>query len=295
MNGFLNKQPATAQLATLIGFFIAFFLIYFAVMQLLLPSISGGYTYETLYAAAKKDSSLLPYLKLTQILYTTIVFLVPAVIFLYLCYPQPFQETGLAKGPSIYNLVFTLLIMASALPLVAALMEWNASWPVGDTLVNLEKEAEEQTKRLLYMPNVGSLIVNLLMVAAIPALAEELFFRGAMQPIVTKVVRNGFVAVIITSVIFSAIHMQFLTFLPRFGLSIILGCIYLISGNLWLSIIAHFCNNALSVILFYSGQTETDESYSWYITALSGAVVLALFLMMRRSNKHTALAPTENN
>ncbi|WP_295125960.1 CPBP family intramembrane glutamic endopeptidase [uncultured Chitinophaga sp.] len=286
MTGYLNKQPAALQLSTLIGFFIGFFLIYGAFMQLVFPAISGGYTLESLLTAVKKDSGLVNYLKLAQFLYTFIVFLVPGALFIYLT--EPLAGVGLEKGPSIYNLIFAVLIMASALPVIGYLMEWNETWPMSDSLRQLEKEAEEQTKIMLSMPNIPSLLVNLLMVAVMPAIAEELFFRGAMQRVFTRMVKNGWVAVIITSIIFSAIHMQFLGFVPRFALSVLLGGIYLLSGNLWLAIIAHFLNNALSVVLFYVGQGEADESLPWYINILSGVVVLALLFMMRRNNRSIA-------
>lgn len=296
MNGFLNKQPASAQLATLLGFFIGFFFLYSFGSPMLISAISGGYTLEELLSAVKKDSGLANSLKLAQFLYTFIVFLVPAALFLYLREPRPAAALGLNRPPSVYNLVFSLLIMAAALPLVAWLAEWNAGWPVGDTLRKIQESAEEGTKAMLAAKSIGDLLVNLLIAAVLPAIAEEVFFRGAMQRVFTGITGSGVAAVIITSIIFSAIHLEALGFVPRVALSMVLGFIYLFSGNLWLSIIAHFCNNALSVLLFYfnGNETESDESYAWYITALSALVVIALFAMMRRSNKNNVLSVSQH-
>ncbi|MCK7558528.1 CPBP family intramembrane metalloprotease [Chitinophaga sedimenti] len=186
--------------------------------------------------------------------------------------------------------------MAAALPLVAWLAEWNAGWPVGDTLRKIQESAEEGTKAMLAAKSIGDLLVNLLIAAVLPAIAEEVFFRGAMQRVFAGITGSGVAAVIITSIIFSAIHLEAPGFVPRVALSMVLGFIYLFSGNLWLSIIAHFCNNALSVLLFYfnGNETESDESYAWYITALSALVVIALFAMMRRSNKNNVLSVSQH-
>ena len=81
---------------------------------------------------------------------------------------------------------------------------------------------------------------SLALLALLPAIAEEFFFRGVLQRLLTQLVRNGWLAVFITAVFFSAIHMQFLGFVPRVVLGFVMGAIYYLSGNLWLSIAGHF-------------------------------------------------------
>ena len=178
-------------------------------------------------------------------------------------------------------------IMIAGMPLVGYLMEWNETWNVGDTLRQLEKDATEQTKVMLAAPDTGTLIINLLLVAVMPAIAEELFFRGALQKIFIKMVKLPWLAIIITSILFSAIHAQFLGFMPRFVLAVLLGFIYHIGGNIWLCIIAHLLNNGLSVVLFSMGMDENADSTPWYLALISAVVVVALFLILYRRNKQT--------
>ena len=84
-----------------------------------------------------------------------------------------------------------------------------------------------------------------------PAIFEETFFRGGMQNLLQQWTRKPILAIIITSLIFSAIHFSYYGFIPRVALGVILGLIYYYSGSIWLSIAGHFFNNALVVTQIY--------------------------------------------
>ena len=63
--------------------------------------------------------------------------------------------------------------------------------------------------------------------------------------------RNEHLGVLLTAIIFSAIHLEFFGFLPRFVLGMMLGYLFLFTKNLWVPIFAHFVNNVSSIIIFY--------------------------------------------
>ena len=110
-----------------------------------------------------------------------------------------------------------------------------------------------------------------------------MFFRGVIQKKLKNILRNPHIAIIITSFIFSAIHMQFFGFLPRFFLGMILGYLFYYSGNLWMSVIAHFINNALAVLLMYlpfSEKINTDISQleNPEISMMQGTIFLVIVL-----------------
>jgi hypothetical protein len=93
--------------------------------------------------------------------------------------------------------------------------------------------------------------VNLIIVALLAAVGEELLFRGAMQNIIIEWTKNKHTAVWITAILFSAMHAQFYGFLPRMLLGVVLGYLYIWSGSLWLSMLFHFLNNGLAVLFSY--------------------------------------------
>jgi hypothetical protein len=89
------------------------------------------------------------------------------------------------------------------------------------------------------------------MIALLPAIAEELIFRGVFQTIFQRLFRSGHLAIWVTSLIFSTIHFQFFGFIPRLILGLVFGYLFYWSGTLWLPVISHFLNNAFPVIMTY--------------------------------------------
>ena len=87
--------------------------------------------------------------------------------------------------------------------------------------------------------------------------------------------------------------MQFFGFLPRFALGVILGYLFFYSRNLWTSILAHFINNAMGVLLMYSAFSENlnadianleNTEISWYQAIFSISVVLLFFYLYIKIN-----------
>jgi len=106
------------------------------------------------------------------------------------------------------------------------------------------------TELLLNVHTLATLVFNVFLIAVIPALGEELFFRGAVQGILRQKM-NVKVAIWITAILFSAIHMQFYGFFPRMLLGAFFGYLLFWSENLWLPIVAHFTNNGIAIIFYY--------------------------------------------
>ncbi len=181
-------------------------------------------------------------------------------------------------------MILSLLVLLCSLQLVGASAEWNKLVGLPQSFYDMEKMAERQTKALLVMPNSWTLIRNLFLMALMPAIAEEVFFRGCMQTTIHKLVKNGWLAVVLTALIFSAIHLQFVTFLPRVVLGFVIGAVFLVTGNLWLSIAAHFLNNGMQVVLFYLYQNKmiskdpsADETVPLYL-AIFSAIITGLLI-----------------
>ena len=94
------------------------------------------------------------------------------------------------------------------------------------------------------------------MIALLPAVGEELIFRGIIQRILKNLFRSGHLSVWVTAFVFSAIHFQFYGFLPRFILGLVFGYLFLWSETLWLPVIAHFINNGVLLLLVYFQNPE---------------------------------------
>lgn len=157
---------------------------------------------------------------------------------------------------SVSRIVLLIIIMVSALPLVNLLTELNMSFQfpfekVENYLRGLEDQTESLMMKLIVADSIPALLLNLFMIALIPAVGEELVFRGLIQKHLTDIFRNPHIGVILASIIFSLAHFQFYSFLPRFFLGMLLGYMLVYGKSLWYPIMAHLLNNGMGVIFYY--------------------------------------------
>ncbi len=198
----------------------------------------------------------------------------------YLKFLQLFSAIGLFVAPTLlyayltdfdYKLLFNfnrqsaflvIVIMMLITPFIGWLLEMNMSIPFPDWILRLGNDSEKIVESFLKMNHLGDLLFNLLVIAIVPAIGEELLFRGYLQQSFSKWLSNPHVAIIVTAVLFSAIHLHFQGFLPRFILGVLLGYLFYWSGSLWLPILAHFANNAQAVIFSYPTFKADSGVYS---------------------------------
>ncbi len=238
-------------------------------------------------------------LRYVQILSHLGLFITSAFIFSILIGGGPVKYYSAGKKPLGLTILLSAMIMVAAVPMVNFLMEINQALSLPESLKGIEQwmrssedAAEEMTKVLLDVSTPGGLLFNIFMIAIIPAIGEEFIFRGAIQRIFKQWTGNVHVAVFIAALLFSAMHLQFYGFLPRLMLGILLGYMFVVSGNIWVPVFAHFLNNALAVIFYYLVHNDMigfevenvgAGSIAPYAAAASMLFVILLFRFMRRA------------
>ena len=196
-------------------------------------------------------------MRLSQGITSALMFIVPPIVFYLITRRvKPMQNLGFKSVRPSWLLFIGILLMFISLPITNQLTEWNESMHLGlpkleTWLQNLEKAATEVTERMLRVNTFGGLLFNLLIIALIPAIGEELTFRGVLQQALVKGCKNVHVGILLSAVIFSFIHFQFYGFLPRMFLGILLGYMFYVTGSLWMSILMHFVNNGTVVVIYY--------------------------------------------
>jgi membrane protease YdiL (CAAX protease family) len=120
--------------------------------------------------------------------------------------------------------------------------------------VSFEQDSEEKIKALLSKSGFLAFLINLTIVAVLPAIGEEFIFRGVIQNTLISTTRKPWVSILITATLFSAFHLMFEGFFARLFLGILLGYLYVVSKNIWLPILAHFANNAFQITMDYIGK-----------------------------------------
>jgi membrane protease YdiL (CAAX protease family) len=186
------------------------------------------------------------------------VFILPALIFVLLTDNDIPGYLKLRGGWHRMSIVQGIVLLLVSLPVVHWLMEVNNSIHLPEFLTSLEdwlkareRDAELLTDAFLSTESIGGFLFNLLMIAAIAAVGEELIFRGILVRLFHEWTRNIHIAVFLPAIIFSALHLQFYGFLPRMVLGLFLGYLFVWTGSLRIPIIIHFANNAFAVILAF--------------------------------------------
>ncbi len=190
-------------------------------------------------------------------------------------------------------LVLVGILVLAFMPVNALVMEWNLGLdfslisPAFQEWAYAKEEAlRELTEQLTRFESLGGLLLGMLVIAVLPAIGEELVFRGIMQRRLYTLVSNPHAAIWIAALVFSAIHVQFFGFFPRLLLGALFGYLYHWSGNLWYPIFAHFVNNGFTLLMLYlhqQGNVDVDiesiETVPWSLAlgALIGCAALLYF------------------
>jgi membrane protease YdiL (CAAX protease family) len=165
-------------------------------------------------------------------------------------------------------------------------IEWNAEMNFPEFAKGFEQwararedTAAELTKVLTNFGSIGELVFAVIIIAVLPAIGEEIVFRGLIQNELYRGTRNVHVSIWIAAFLFSAIHFQFFGFVPRLLLGALFGYLYYWSGSLSFAIFAHFVNNAVSVIALYlyeqgkfTFDIESNESMPANVVILSALI-----------------------
>ena len=200
-------------------------------------------------------------LKLAQGISSTLMFIVPPIVYYYLTRRKhPMQALGLRKmvKPRAMLLIASVFVIIVSIPMTDQLSAWNEAMKLGgpfekveEWMRTLEDSAAAITERMLNVSTFGGLLLNLLIIALIPAVGEEMTFRGVLQQALTRRLKSPHVAIILSAAIFSFIHFQFYGFLPRMFLGVLLGYMFYITDSLWPCMLMHFLNNGTTVVLYY--------------------------------------------
>lgn len=223
-----------------------------------------------------------------------------AFLYQYWVASESFQELNTNKKLDKKAIGAVIALFIFILPLIAQVAQWNREINFGsfDRFVRqAEADLALLTEKITRMYHIGDLLIVMIIIALIPALAEEYLFRGLIQNQFLRWFGNTHWAVWITAIVFSAVHLQFLGFFPRMILGALLGYVYAWSGNITYAIVGHFTNNAVQALLLYFAQSswinpqiaQEKYEYPFWILAISFAAVTATFrLFLHRMMQKTS-------
>lgn len=261
---------------------------------ILLSSSDGGLADIEKIMADPSNAGLL---RLIQAISVIVSMLIPTIAVAYIMNRKPFRLLGLIKKFPLASVGFVLLIVFSSTFVAGALGGLNKDIAIAlgwqGWAEKLENEYLKQVEVMLDMQDLGGYLGSLLLMAFLPAVCEELLFRGGLQNFLTRATRIPWLSILIVSILFSIVHFSVYGFLPRVFLGLMLGYIFHYTGNLWMAIAAHFFNNAFAVTAMYFmvGQEKTiseamseDLSFNYY-GFIALPILILLFISLRRLSK----------
>ena len=243
------------------------------------------------------DKTATSSLKWLQCIQTLSLFLLPALLCAWWWdgNHRPFRWLRMDKMISWRVVGLAALVMVCAIPGINLLADLNNRIVLPECLSSLEQffrqmeeEASLLTERFMQADNVWVMMINMGLMAVLPALAEEMSFRGVLQQLLGG---RTHVAIWLTAVIFSAIHMQFYGFIPRMLMGALFGYVFVWTGSLWVPIVMHFVNNGMAVLVYYilsSKGVSIDTNYAdtlgagttWWLGVVSLLTVAILLRVL---------------
>jgi membrane protease YdiL (CAAX protease family) len=251
-------------------------------------------------------------LKVMQLTNSLGIFLIPAMIYSQLFSPQPNTFLRLNRTFSLPILLAIAALFIAFTPITDALAFANENLHLPKFLSQFETEMRNASSSMqnlmgyfLTMDTFGQFLFNIFLMAVLPALGEEFFFRGIIQRLLLNRAKNVHLAVWVTGFAFALMHQQFFSMLPLVVLGALLGYLKEWTGSLWASITAHFINNAsIIVVMYFGGYNMSDVSA---ITApnllylIPAILICTALIFYLHKNKVASLPedddllPTENN
>ncbi len=240
-------------------------------------------------------------LKFLQLFAATGTFVVPALMSAYLFSNKPRRYLRVNNFPKPTLVVLLLVVLSLGANAVSDLLyRFTAaiSWPealyfIKDMLDSAESAMDAQMRQFLVMDNVWQFGFSFLVMAILPAVGEELLFRGVIQRVMKRGVGGMHLAVWITAFLFALLHQQFYAFLSIMALGVVLGYIKEWSGSIWAPIILHLINNGAIILgvyfleLPYDNESMLGDNVNWAIT-LPMLLVFAVALMALKKIFDTA-------
>lgn len=235
-----------------------------------------------------------------QLLQTLGIFLFPAITCAWLFSDNYKEYLGIDQPVRLPAAVWAIISIIVAIPFLNWTYSLNQQMALPEALKGLETwmkgieaEASRITDLLLDTKNISMIVLNVLIICVIAGICEEFMFRGLLQTLFGKAIRNPHVLIWTIAVLFSAIHFQFYGFVTRMLLGAWLGYLMYYTKTIWIPVLAHFTNNFAGVSAYYLFQDAPEKikeidaigtGSTWWLSVASLALFFFCFLRIKKAS-----------
>lgn len=213
-------------------------------------------------------------------------FLVTGLLFSYLTHPQPAFFLGLRKPGKRVHPWLVALIILGALPFLTGLDGLLRHIDFGPSVKAMQERNDATLKAFLTQKGAGDFLASFFVFAILPALGEEMLFRGIFMRYVAKRTQKMLYPILISGILFALFHSNPYGMLSIFLAGIIMGVIYWLTGSLWMSILGHLLFNGTQVTLYYAANNNPslnaflESNRMPLLLPVAGALVMGLGLYL---------------
>ncbi len=268
----------------------------------MIPNNTGFDGIEKAIMEAIKKTENINFMRWMQFFSTFLMFFVPAFIYSWICNGKNIFWLGFNKYINGFQIMIGFLVMFSANLMAEPLAEFS-KWLVGHFhqlnlwALSLEKTYNENVMIFSKMNGTSDLFLALFIMAFLPALFEEVFFRAALQNLLVNWWKKPILAIAVSSLLFSLVHGSIFLFLSRAILGFALGLLYYKSKNIWVNIIAHFINNGIIIVMMFIFSLQNKKidinavelKTEWWSIFLAGGFLFVLFRLFNRYSEKNLL------
>src|SRR6185437_7479850 len=227
-----------------------------------------------------------------QVISTFFMFFLPAFFTAFICYRNPSKFIGFNTNFNYKQVLLVLVILLCTFPLSGVLAELTKMIPIPKSweIYFNAKEAERATQEaaLVKISSFSRYLISMIIIGLLPAVFEEVCFRGGLQNILTRWFKGPWIAIILTAIIFSAVHFSYYGFFVRAALGVALGLVFYYSENIWLNILFHFLYNGVQVTALYvatmsqsKNTKDIEENFPVWMGLAALVLIIIAFIKFR--------------
>ena len=249
------ERPGWKKFLVFLGILIACYFVGNVILVLLAMAAGLPLTEDLDIFAAISDEETKPYIKTAIGLNHLIIFTGTALLYAFWSKKEKWLKyfDWVKVDFSLMSLFVALLICAYPIITASATLFEDMEW-----VQQIDETNLEALMQVMEMSGGLDLFVNLIIVALLPAVGEELLFRGVIQKELLGKFKSPHFAIVLTSIIFAAVHLQIQGFLPKLIIGLVLGYSYFWTRSLWYPIVLHFLNNAIPTVMLYLAGDEIE-------------------------------------
>ncbi|HMG83425.1 MAG TPA: CPBP family intramembrane glutamic endopeptidase [Ferruginibacter sp.] len=235
------------------------------------------------------------YAQFAQFFAVLFLLFLPSIAFILICH-KDLAWAGFSKHFTLLQIVVGAIIIFATSPFAEPFADLSklvlSHFPHWDLLAkNAEDEYNQAVQSMTALTSWSQFFMGVFIIAFLPAMFEELFFRGVLQNLLVRWWKMPLLAIIVTSILFSLAHSSYYLFLTRIILGFVLGLLYYYSKNIWVNIFAHFMNNLMALIqVFYINTTtkkivpidDMDSKMPYWSLIITFTILAALFIWFKR-------------